>query len=182
MNPRLIRTVIRSLLIVTSRRRAVNQAETMRAAYLDLADGLDPEDGRRPVKVPPMPGIDAEMRRWSFYMILAHNSLVNRSITAIIEQLARGEAPPGPAVIDFKRDVLPDPSVGEAQVGDFADSVRTHVARVERLGRLRGTRTSPHPLFGEFNAHMWNGMFAFHLKLHYRQARYVVRILNGTKA
>ena len=179
MNPRLIRIAIRALLTFTSRHRALDQAEAMQAAYLKLARGLDSEAGRRPVKVPPMPGIDREMRRWSFYMILAHNTIVNRCVTAAIEQLARDEAPHGPAVIDFKSDVLPDPSVGEEQVGDFANSVRSHVGRVKRLGRLRGTRTSPHPLFGAFDAHLWNSMFAFHLKLHYRQARYVVRRLNG---
>jgi hypothetical protein len=39
---------------------------------------------------------------------------------------------------------------------------------------LRGTGTSPHPVFGDFDAHKWNCMFTFHLGLHLPQAEYVV--------
>jgi hypothetical protein len=46
---------------------------------------------------------------------------------------------------------------------------------VKDLGELRGTKTTPHPIFGDFDAHKWNCMFSFHLRLHYKQAAYVVR-------
>ena len=31
-----------------------------------------------------MRGVDEDMRRWSFFMILEHNAIVNRSITASV--------------------------------------------------------------------------------------------------
>lgn len=65
-------------------------------------------------------------------------------------------------------------TTGPAQVDAFALSVRQHVEAIEALPALRGTKTSLHPLFGPFDAHQWNCMFAFHLKLHLRQARFVV--------
>ncbi|MFM7376404.1 MAG: DUF1569 domain-containing protein, partial [Chthoniobacterales bacterium] len=123
---------------------------------------------------PWMPGIDEDMRKWSYFMILEHNAIVNRVITAIVMQLARGEAPSGAAVIDPKKDVMPSMSAGNSQVEFFADSVRQHLDAVKDLKQPRGTKRAPHPVFGSFDAHQWNCMFAFHLSLHLRQAKYVV--------
>ncbi len=133
------------------------------------------EVGRVYVQVPPMRGVDEDMRRWSFFMILEHNAIVNRSITATVVQLARGEALSGPATLDPKKDVMPSSSADESQIEIFADSVTKHIEAVKNLRQLRGTRTSPHPIFGQFDAHKWNCMFAFHLGLHLPQAEYVVR-------
>jgi len=108
-------------------------------------------------------------------MILEHNAIVNRSITATVVQLARGEALSGPATLDPKKDVMPSSSADESQIEIFADSVTKHIEAVKNLRQLRGTRTSPHPIFGQFDAHKWNCMFAFHLGLHLPQAEYVVR-------
>lgn len=120
-----------------------------------------------------MPGVDEDMRRWSFFMILEHNAIVNRAITATVAQLAQGEAPSGAAMIDPKKDVMPSVESGESQVESFADSVRQHLHTVKNLGNLRGTNTAPHPVFGAFDAHQWNCMFVVHLGLHLRQAEYV---------
>ena len=69
---------------------------------------------------------------------------------------------------------MPTSMADESQIEIFADSVNRHMEAVKSLKRLRGTRTSPHPIFGEFDAHKWNCMFAFHLGLHLPQAEYVV--------
>ena len=170
----LLKTAVRTVFACTGRARALRQCESVLGCYLALAQRVSEEDGRRTVEVPWMPGVDEDMRRWSFFMILEHNTIVNRAITASVVQLARGEEPSGAAVIDVKRDVMPSASAGPAQVDAFARSVRQHVEAVAALPVLRGTKTSPHPLFGPFDAHQWNCMFAFHLKLHLRQARFVV--------
>jgi len=120
-----------------------------------------------------MRGVDEDMRQWSFFMILEHNAIVNRSITASVVQLANGELLTGPATIDVKKGVMPSGTADESQIGLFAESVTSHIASVKRLKQLRGTRTSPHPIFGRFDAHKWNCMFAFHLGLHLPQAKYV---------
>lgn len=170
----LLRTTVRTVFACTGRAKALRQCESVLGRYLALVRGLSEEDGRRMVEVPWMPGIDEDMRRWSFFMILEHNTIVNRAITANVVQLSRGEDPSGSAVIDVKHDVMPSGSAGPAQIDAFALSVRQHVEAVEALPALRGTKTSLHPLFGPFDAHQWNCMFAFHLKLHLRQARFVV--------
>lgn len=121
-----------------------------------------------------MRGVDEDMRRWSLFMILEHNAIVNRSITATVVQLARGEVLNGPATINPKTEVMPTLSADESQIEVFASSVTSHIDAVRNLKRLRGTGTSPHPIFGDFDAHKWNCMFAFHLGLHFRQAEYVV--------
>jgi hypothetical protein len=147
----------------------------MEEKYAELSRGISENIGCLCVEVPPMRGIDEDMRRWSFYMILEHNAIVNMGITATICQLVRGESLHGAATIDKKKDVMPSISAGEEQLKAFQDSVEKHLASVNRLGRLRGTPTSPHTLFGEFDAHKWNCMFSFHLRIHFTQALHVVR-------
>lgn len=170
-----IKTALRSIFIMTSRSRALNQAKRFLKDYLELADGLSREIGMHSVKVPPMRGVDEDMRDWSFFMILEHNTIVNKSISATIQQLVHGGPLSGGAAIDPKKDVMPSQSAGEEQLQDFQNSVNEHVAVMANLGRLRGTITAPHPIFGDFDAHKWNCMFSFHLSLHYKQAKHVVR-------
>jgi hypothetical protein len=165
---------VRTMFVFTSRERAIIQAQTFLEKYLMLANGLTLEAGQRSVEVPPMPGVDEDMRRWSFYMILEHNMIVNRSISAIIRQLARNEPLSGAAIIDPKKDVMPSQTAGEEQLGLFRDSVNEHMEMVKGIGKLRGTKTKAHMIFGDFDAHKWNCMFSFHLKIHYNQAKHVV--------
>jgi len=172
----IVRSAVRSLFIVTSRGRAIDQAKRALEDYLRLAEGMGSGAGRRPVEVPPMRGIDEDMRKWSFYMILEHNAIVDRSISATIRQLVRDEPLSGAAAIDPKKDVMPSPAAGEEQLQAFIDSVQAHIEMVRGLGKLRGTKTALHPVFGEFDAHKWHCMFSFHLRLHYRQAKYVAGI------
>ncbi len=173
-NP-VIRAVVRTMFVATGRARAASQAGQVLGRYMDLARSLSDQEGSRCVVVPPMRGIDEDMRRWSFFMVLEHNAIVNRSISAMVAQLARREPPAGPALIDPKTGVMPALAAGREQVAEFEASVLDHLRLVPTLGRLRGTRTSPHPVFGDFDAHKWNCMFAFHLGLHLPQAEHVAR-------
>ncbi|MGD1972470.1 MAG: hypothetical protein PVH37_23850 [Desulfobacterales bacterium] len=175
MNKLFLKTAVRSIFSMTSRNRALNQTKRLLNDYTELADGLSREVGVRSVRVPPMRGVDEDMRDWSFYMILEHNTIVNRSISATIQQLVHGEALSGAAAIDPKNDVMPSQSAAEEQLQEFKNSVNEHVGIMANLGKLRGTNTAAHPIFGDFDAHKWNCMFSFHLSLHYKQAEYVVR-------
>jgi len=170
----LIKTAIRTLFTFTSREKALEKSELLLRRYAKLADGLSKEAGQRCIEVPPMRGVDEDMRKWSFFMILEHNAIVNRSITATVVQLARGEELSGPATINPKTDVMPSLLADASQFKDFADSITSHFKAVKSLRQLRGTGTSPHPVFGDFDAHKWNCMFTFHLGLHLPQAEYVV--------
>ena len=172
----LIKHIVRTLFVFTSRKRAIIQAKGLLEKYKRLAEELNPEDGQLIIEVPPMRGVDEDMRRWSFYMILEHNAIVNKSISAIIGHLAHGEPLNDAATIDPKKDVMPSESAGTEQLNAFIESVNAHVKTAKDFNRLRGTKTMPHMVFGDFDAHQWNCMFSFHLGLHYKQAAYVVRV------
>ncbi len=88
----MINFLVRAQFTMTSLNHAREQTEKILRSYEKLAEGLNHEVGSRCVRVPPMLGIDENMRNWSFNMILEHNSIVNRTITAIVEQLLRGES------------------------------------------------------------------------------------------
>jgi hypothetical protein len=171
----LIKNGIRFWFVLTSRDRANQQALRFLDQYVKLAKNLNSEDGSRPIKVPPMRGVDDDMRKWSFFMILEHNVIVCNSISATIRQLARDETLSGLAAIDPKKDVMPTSSAGEDNISRLQKSVYDHLDMMKGLGKLRGTKTSPHPLFGDFDAHKWHCMFSFDLNVHLKQAEYVAR-------
>jgi hypothetical protein len=150
--------------------------------YLSLAQALAPEAGRHPVRVPPMLGVDEDMRHWSLFMILEHNVIVNRSISAIVASLAKGEPPTAIGVKDPKRDVMPSKDPGEEQIQAFQASVKTHLEVVSRLSRLRSTQTFRHPVFGPLNAHGWHCMFGLHLQIHWHQAKAVCSAIENGPA
>ena len=170
-NP-IIRALVRTRFTLTSRASAKAQTEKLLTEYLRLAQGLDEISGSEPVTVPRMLGVDEDMRGWSFFMILRHNTIVNNAISANIRRLALGEPAPTKK-FDTKKDVMPEAECGIEQIAIFKASVLSHLDSVKSLGELRGTATTNHPLFGPFDAHKWNCMFAFHLKVHLRQAESV---------
>jgi hypothetical protein len=124
----------------------------------------------RQARVPSLAGVDEDMREWSFAMILEHNVIVNRVITATLGRLAQGLPADPETCFDPKKDVMPSAAADAGQWEAFRGSVQDHVARVSVLDRLRGTDTTPHPLFGDFDAHQWTCLFGFYLLVHYRQA------------
>lgn len=170
-NP-IIRALVRTRFTLTSRASAKAQTEKLLTEYLRLAQGFDEISGSEPVTVPRMLGVDEDMRGWSFFMVLRHNTIVNNAISANIRRLALGEPAPTKK-FDTKKDVMPEAECGIEQIAIFKASVMAHLDAVKSLGELRGTRTTDHPLFGPFDAHKWNCMFAFHLKVHLRQAESV---------
>jgi hypothetical protein len=171
-NP-LIRTAIRTLFVFTRREQALHKAETVKAEYLAIEKGLPPGGGQVPVEVPPMRGVDEDMRRWSFYMLIEHNTIVNRSITLVTKMLAEGRDLSEAALIDPKTGVMPSQNPGPEQMEPFVQSVDRYVKVVGGLKKLRGSSTTLHPVFGPFDAHKWACMFPFHLGIHLPQARFI---------
>jgi len=179
MSNLLIRTVIRTKFLLTSRDKASGMIRSNADAYLSLADRFGASEGMEQATVPPMIGVDSEMRGWSFYQILEHNVIVNRSIAAMVEALALGMEPAGAALINPKTDVLPKGASGSEQIGFFRQSVDDYLSMVPTLPSLRGTDQRPHPVFGPFDAHKWHCMFGFHLGLHLKQAERVLAMVAG---
>ncbi|MEX1045594.1 MAG: hypothetical protein WEC73_05650 [Chthoniobacterales bacterium] len=170
-----LRTAIHTLFSFTSRQRVSEQCVKLSESYEKLFDGITKEAGMLRVEVPRMRGVDEDMRNWSFFEVLEHNAMVNRSITATVCQLAGGIPLSGSATIDTKKGVMPTGFADEGILPTFLDSIAAHNGEVEKLGRLRGTVKSQHPVFGPFDAHQWNCMFAFHLGLHLPQAEFVAK-------
>ena len=170
-----MRAALKTWFALTSGDGASRQIRNSLDKYLVLTRVINAETGALRVFVPPMMGIDEDMRNWSFFMVLQHNAIVNRSITSIVESLVRGEEPKGAGAIDLKMDVMPCPDSGEEQIQALRSSVEDHLRAVSSFGRLRGSLRKRHPMFGEFDAHCWHCMFGFHLLVHHRQAEYVVR-------
>jgi len=181
MSNRILRTIVRTRFAMTSRASANARSERFLGEYLRLAQGLDEISGSEPITVPPMLGVDEDMRGWSFFMILRHNTIVNNAISANVRRLALGEPAPTKK-FDPKKDVMPSGDCGIEQVAIFKASVISHLESIRQLGELRGTETMDHPLFGPFDAHKWNCMFAFHLQIHLSQAGHVVKMALAARA
>jgi hypothetical protein len=173
----LIKTIVRARFRMTSREQASKRISSDLHDYLNLADEIGVVNGARIVRIPPMLGVDEDMREWSFFMILEHNTIVNRSISAIVTSLTRGEEPQGVGAINPKTDVMPSSDPGEEQVRHFKESVESHLETVAALPGLRGTRTKRHPVFGMLDAHGWHCMFGLHAEVHLKQALAVGRLL-----
>lgn len=175
----LLKAAVRSIFFFTSQQQALDSAEIFREKYLQLEKEFTPEESVKRVRIPAMPGVDEDMRDWSYHMIVEHNVIVNESITSMITQLAKGEELHGDALIDPKKDVMPADSVDSDVLMRFSNSVSKHIEEVKGLEGLRKTKKTLHPVFGNFNAHQWNCMFTFHLRLHYNQSKALKRLLHA---
>ena len=173
--PAPIRALVRLKFRTTPRAAARRWVVRERDAYHALAPRFEGGRATARARVPALPGVDEEMRDWSFAMILRHNVIVNDAMTAVVAALAGGR--PVPRGFDPKRDVIPAPDVGPEQLRAFDRSIDRHLDAVAPFPRLRGTATHPHPLFGPLDAHGWHCMFALHLGLHRRQAARLARCL-----
>lgn len=173
-----LRIAVRTGFILTSRDQASTQIQKLCDRYFALAALIDAESGALVVHVPKMIGVDEDMRDWSFFKILEHNAIVNRSFTSIIKSLVHGEEPEGVGAIDMKRDVMPSKNPGIEQIESFRNSVTGHIKTVSDYQSLRDSSTKRHPVFGTFNAHQWHCMFGFHLFIHYKQAKYIISKIN----
>ena len=171
----LLQIGVRAKFALTSRETASGQARREMERTLAVADRLGAEMSARPVRVPAMAGIDPEMREWSVFMILEHDTIVSREITGIVNDLASGgDVRPR---IDMKTGVMPSPDAGAEHVEAFRDSILRHLDTIRKLPRLRGTQRLRHPVFADLDAHGWHCMFAFHLMLHRRQAEAIAKRL-----
>ena len=168
----LLQIPVQMLFHLTPRDRALQQTRVRSAEYLDLVRKAGAGAGVAR-NVPKMMGVDEDMRDWSLFQLLEHNTIVNRSITRLICELSEGVPPAEMTRIDPKRDVMPSAGPGEEQVEAFRLSVEDFLDRVGPLSGLRNTIRIPHPVFGRFNAHQWTCMLGFHLSVHLRQARFL---------
>ncbi|MEM7011868.1 MAG: hypothetical protein AAF585_10330 [Verrucomicrobiota bacterium] len=172
-----IQLIIRSKFFLTSRQSATRTIETEMDLYRKIIADLGNSKCAQKVRVPKMVGVDEDMREWSVYMILEHNTIVNRQVSAQIQHLARGEI--YETNFNPKTDVMPADSAAADEVAKFEQSVDAHLEALRSIEKMRGTLKRPHPIFGPLDAHGWNCMFGFHLQLHRRQAEAVSKQISA---
>lgn len=178
MGATFIKIWVRLVLSFTSREKASRQIQASLDKYRNLAALVSDNEGTKRAdtsRMPNLPGIDEDMKDWSFFMILEHNTIVNRAITATVTQLVNREPLHGDALMDPKHDVVPRPDAGRESFVKFEKSVLDHLHCVKNLGNLKKTATSRHPVFGQLNAHRWNNMYALHLHIHLNQADLLIK-------
>lgn len=149
-------------------------------SYLNLLDKLGDEQASQQVQVPKMLGVDEDMRGWSVFEIIEHNTIVNRALTSRIKFLMTGEETPEFQNFDVKRDVMPglgEHPFGRAEISQFTQSVDDHMETVSGYGDMKNSAIGKHPVFGNFTAHQFHVMFGFHLGLHLKQAQKVVELV-----
>ena len=173
----LLKKIIKTKLALTS--RAAASAQIRREAELTVraAEDLGSELAGTPSTVPRMPGVDEDMRNWSVLQIIEHNVIVNRVFTEIIDTICQGQV--WVSDRDPKKDVMPSETPSFSIVKEFTESVNQYLVVVEKYPKLRGIGSFPHPVFGQFDAHMTHAMTGFHLWIHRRQADVVVKQLRG---
>jgi hypothetical protein len=110
------------MFLFTTRRRALKQAFVMAEKYSELTQGISEDLGRFCIEVPPLRGVDEDMRRWSFFMVLGHNTIVNKLITETVCQLAKGESLHGAAKIDHYSQAAYVVRITKAEQGNGGDS------------------------------------------------------------
>lgn len=171
----LLRTFIRTKFKLMSRSAATALVTSELERYQKLLARLGPEACAKPVRVKPMLGVDEDMREWSIFMILEHNTIVQREVNLLLESIIRGEEYQS----DFnpKTDVMPSRNPGPEQVAPFEESIAEHLRILEPVPKLRGGRTEMHSLFGPLDLHGWHCMFGVHLQLHRKQAEAAARRL-----
>lgn len=169
-----IKILVRTKFLITSRAAANRVIVSEISRYERIAETLDDAQRAKPVRVPEMNGVDEDMRDWSFNQILEHNLLVNHSLTDVLRDLAGGI--PMPRVIDPKTDVMPSETPPQTIFEDFMTSIEDYEKVVAEFPKLRGTKTRPHPVFGELDAHDWHCMFGLHLEIHRKQAQAAARL------
>ena len=135
---------------------------------------ISEEQGRQPVLIRRIRGIEDSSRHWSLYMTLDHLRIVNHGIAGIIRALTRDETSEIPATTIA--DVKPSPDAGPDQVQAFQETCGLYLSTIERIEDLNTQRRHPHPWFGPMNAFAWHGLAAGHMSIHRNQ---IVRILAG---
>ena len=179
MRKHIVRKVVRTRLKLQSVEKGCRTLNQWGERYLELGKSLTEEQAIKSITVPEMLGVDSDMTGWSYYQLLEHNAIVNKVMSLNVKMLMTGKGKKVLESFNPKADVLPSENAGSEQIKHFQDSIDGHLIMMKEFDSLKSDGSNTHPLFGEFNAHMWNGMIGFHLSVHYNQAKMIVDKCQG---
>ena len=153
--------------------------EQERAKILELVENCPAEQASQPVLIDRIRGMEDSSRFWSVYMTVDHLCIVNKSIAAIIDLLAK-EQVPQKAV--RTADVKPRSDVGATVVKAFDDGCEEYRAIVEAQATLKTKEKFPHPWIGQMNALDWHALAAKHMSIHRTQIESIRKIQRAAVA
>lgn len=142
---------------------------------LDLAVHLPPDQVRKPVLIPRLPGMEDSSRNWSVAMTLEHLVIVGQQIQAGIIALSRGAVPDGKADVAA---VKPQDNRGIESIESFRSFLDDYCyALQEKVENRESDTTFEHPWFGELTARQWCALAALHQGIHRRQIQSILKRL-----
>ena len=133
------------------------------------------DEGRRPVLIKRIFGIEDSSRFWSVFMVLEHLVLVNYGIMQIIQDLCAKRSQIPRVRIE---DVKPHHEAGAEQLDRLAETVESYATLIRGLNDLRTPGRHSHPWFGPLDAREWHALAAIHNRLHRRQIEYIIRVMS----
>jgi hypothetical protein len=148
-------------------KRFLSEAERV----LEMVAPLDETQGRKPVLVRRVRGMEDSSRCWSPYMIIRHLVMVDKSLLRMTLLLSSGKTlnrKVSPA------DVKPSPDAGPEAMEEFRELLARWQETLAGMGELRGGSRHLHPWFGELDAHGWLALAAVHHGIHRKQMERVV--------
>jgi hypothetical protein len=141
---------------------------------LTLAARVEPEDGRRLVRIRRFFGVEASSCNWSVYMALEHLVIANAAITALLPRLYGGQD----SGLSFPLEELkPLATAGPEQIDNLAALLERYTEVVDKLGNLHAGSRCAHPWFGSLSAAQWHALAAFHTSTHRRQIGRILKHL-----
>lgn len=138
---------------------------------LEMAASVDEAQGRTPVLVKRVRGMEDSSRYWSPYMIVQHLVIVDRAMLMMMRLISSGKT------TDRKSgtaDVKPSPDAGPETLDEFRSLLVRWQETLSEIPDLRGGARHAHPWFGPLNAHEWLAVAAQHHGIHRRQMERVI--------
>jgi hypothetical protein len=139
---------------------------------LSLAESLDVAQGRTPVLIERVRGMEDSSRCWSPYMILRHLVMVDKGLLGMILLLSAGKSmnrKVSPA------DVKPSADAGPEVIEEFRELLEHWQEKLAGVSGLRGGSRHLHPWFGSLDAHGWLALAAVHHGIHRKQMERVLK-------
>jgi len=138
--------MIRFKFALTSRKKAVDIVKSEMEKTLATVAALGTEGSAQACKVPPMLGVDRDMRNWSLFQILEHNTIVNNQMYKVAEALGHGRE--FRSDFNAKTDTIPSDTPNENEIAAFRISVERFLVMIDTLTDLRQTQRLRHPKIG----------------------------------
>ncbi|MCA1964667.1 MAG: DinB family protein [Prosthecobacter sp.] len=157
--------------ILGNRQNFIHEFTTQKEAILTLARSCAPDQRRKRVLIPRLPGLEDSSRYWSIWMTLEHLRITNNVFGQVITALLNGQAPEKKASTAA---VKPNEILTEEVEDAFDASCDAFLATIHAAGDLNRTAKYAHPWFGPLDGYGWLAMAAMHPNIHRKQ---IMRIL-----